>query len=238
MKTLYIFLVGFVTFANAFDNNLVIQNNQDEIIILQQKNDLLTERLDGLTTLLEGLSIDIEQLKQSKKSSKDSEVNMRLSVLEAKVDLLSKGKLKELSNTNISSPDNNKSKKVKPKPPEIKPSKLYTQGVRLFLKHKYDDAKKNFEITNKKNYKRASSNYYLGEIAYYKKEYNSAISHFKKSVDIYDKASYNDKLLLHTAISLEKINDIDQARLFYEMIIDSYPNKSSAIVAKENLTQL
>ena len=238
MKTFYILFIGFVTYANAFEDSLVVQNNQDEIIILTQKIAVLNERVDGLTTLLEGLTINIEQLKQAKKSSSDSQTDMRLSVLEAKVDLLSKGKLEELPNKNISLLENNNTKKVKPKPPEVKPSKLYTQGVRLFLKHKYNDAKKNFEITNKKNYKRASSNYYLGEIAYYKKEYSRAISHFKKSVEIYDKASYNDKLLLHTAISLEKTNDKDQARLFYEMIIDSYPKKSSAIVAKENLTQL
>jgi len=234
MKILYTFIILFVTFSNAFEDDLIVQNNQDEIIILKQKFDALDERIDGLTTLLEGLSMNIEKLK---KSSNNSETNMRINVLEAKVDLLSKGKLEELSdNKKLSAIDSNNSKK--PKAPEIKPSKLYTQGVKLFIKHKYDDAKKKFEVTDKKNYKRASSNYYLGEIAYYKKEYNSAISHFKKSVEIYDKASYNDKLLLHTAISLEKINDTAQAKLFYEMIIDSYPNKSSAIVAKENLTQL
>jgi TolA-binding protein len=227
-----------VTFANAFEDSFSVENNQDEIIILKQKIDVLSERLDGLTTLLEGLSIDIEQLKQSKQNPKDNTIDSRLNILETKVDLLSQDKQKESTKENLSF-NNSESKKLdKPKPPEIQPSKLYTQGVRLFLKHKYNDAKKNFEITDKKNYKRASSNYYLGEIAYYKKEYKSAISHFKKSVQIYDKASYNDKLLLHTAISLEKINDIEQARVFYEMIIDSYPDKSSAIVAKENLTQL
>ncbi len=97
---------------------------------------------------------------------------------------------------------------------------------------------KNLEITDKKNYKRASSNYYLGEISYYTKKYNDAIFYFKKSVGIYDNAIYNDKLLLHTAISLEKINDKKQAKIFYEMIIETYPKKSSAIVAKENLLQL
>jgi len=236
MKTLLIFFIGFFTSLNAFDNISLIQNNQDEIIVLKQKIDTLNERVDGLTTLLEGLTMDIEQLKHSKKSQNSNDNNMRLDVLEAKVNLLSKGQLEELEDKR----DSNKTLKPPKEKRKIepKPSKLYTQGVRLFMKHKYSEAKKNFEMTDKKNYKRASSNYYLGEIAYYTKKYNEAIRYFKKSVKIYDKASYNDRMLLHTAISLEKINDNRQAKIFYQMIIESYPDKPSAIVAKENLTQL
>ncbi len=177
--------------------------------------------------------MELEKLKSSKNSKTNDDINTRLNTLEAKVDLLSKGKLQELPDNNLIVPE----KQLSPKP-MLKPSKLYTQGVQLFIKHKYDDARKKFEITDKKNYKRASSNYYLGEISYYTKKYNDAIFFFKKSVGIYDNAIYNDKLLLHTAISLEKINDKKQAKIFYEMIIETYPKKSSAIVAKENLLQL
>ena len=43
----------------------------------------------------------------------------------------------------------------------------YSEGVRLFQKKRYDEAKKRFVLTDTRGYKPAASNYYLGEIAYY-----------------------------------------------------------------------
>jgi len=117
-------------------------------------------------------------------------------------------------------------------------SKLYSEGVRLFVKKRYSEAKKRFAITDIKGYKPAASNYYLGEIAYYTKKYEDAIFHFKKSAGLYDQASYIDVLLLHTAISLEKSGDKAQARAFYENIIENYQGKKSARIAKEKLKKL
>jgi len=117
-------------------------------------------------------------------------------------------------------------------------SKIYSEGVRLFIKQRYDEAEKRFTITDTKGYKPAASNYYLGEIAYYTKKYEDAIFFYKKSVSLYDQASYIDVLLLHTAISLEKTGDKAQAKTFYKNIIDNYPDKKSAKIAKEKLKKL
>ena len=115
---------------------------------------------------------------------------------------------------------------------------LFTEGVRLFGNSRYDEAKKRFIITDKKNYKSAASNYYLGEIAYYTKQYEDAIFHYKKSAGLYDQASYIDTLLLHTGISLENIGDKAQAQAFYENIIANYPGKKTAEIAKQRLQKL
>ena len=115
---------------------------------------------------------------------------------------------------------------------------LYSEGVRLFQKKRYDEAKKRFDITDTKGYKPAASNYYLGEIAYYTKRYEDAIFYFKKSAGLYDQASYIDTLLLHTAISLEKTGDKKQARRFYENIVANYPGKRTARIAKSKLKKL
>ena len=115
---------------------------------------------------------------------------------------------------------------------------LYSEGVRLFQKKRYDEAKKRFEITDTNGYKPAASNYYMGEIAYYTKRYEDAIFYFKKSAGLYDKASYIDTLLLHTAISLEKTGDKKQARRFYENIVANYPGKRTARIAKSKLEKL
>ena len=86
--------------------------------------------------------------------------------------------------------------------------------------YEYDDAKKRFTIADAKGYKPAASNYYLGEIAYYTQQYEDAIFYYKKSAGLYDKAEYIDVLLLHTAISLERTGNKEQAKLFYQNIID------------------
>jgi len=117
-------------------------------------------------------------------------------------------------------------------------AKLYSEGVRYFVKNRYDEAQKRFTITDAKRYKPAASNYYLGEIAYYTKKYEDAIFYFKKSAGIYDKASYIDTLLLHTAVSLEESEDKAQAKAFYENIIENYAGKKTAKIAKQRLKKL
>jgi TolA-binding protein len=47
-----------------------------------------------------------------------------------------------------------------------------------------------------------------------------------------------DVLLLHTAISLENIKEIKQAKLFYEMVISKYSTSNSAVIAKKKLATL
>lgn len=78
----------------------------------------------------------------------------------------------------------------------------------------------------------------MGEIAYYTKQYEDAIFYFKKSAGLYDKASYIDTLLLHTAVSLDKTGEKTQARVFYENIIENYPTKKTAKIAKDRLKNL
>jgi len=124
------------------------------------------------------------------------------------------------------------------KPTDKSNATLYREGVRHYIKHHYSDAKKCFSVTDTKGYKPAASNFYLGEIAYYTKAYEDAIFYYKKSAGIFDKASYIDTLLLHTAISLDKTGEKEQAKVFYENIIETYPEKKTAQIAKSRLKRL
>ena len=45
-------------------------------------------------------------------------------------------------------------------------------------------------------------------------------------------------LLLHTAISLEKEGNKKEAIIFYQNILDNYPNDSSVAIAKIRLKEL
>ncbi|MEA3419508.1 MAG: hypothetical protein U9Q90_08940 [Campylobacterota bacterium] len=238
--------------------------NRNEIAVLKQRIRTLDERVDGLTTVIEGLNATINDLRQSQGTTAtgvtSGETEARLNELEAKIDSINAGNVSKIeskkASVTVKSTVTAKNKSTASKPKETttgskknksstgsslsgkSPSQLYSEGVRLFLKQKYTEAQKRFTITESKGYKPAASSYYLGEIAYYSKKYDDAIFYFKKSAGLYDQASYIDTLLLHTAISLEKNGDKSQAKLFYETIIENYPEKKNAKIAKENLKKL
>jgi len=115
---------------------------------------------------------------------------------------------------------------------------LYTKAVKSFNKKNYNEAKSIFKTLNKKAYKNSSTNYYLGEISYYTKNYEDAIFYFKKSAGFSTESSYMHVLLLHTAISLEKEGNKKEAIIFYQNILDNYPNDSSVAIAKIRLKEL
>ncbi len=214
---------------------------------LQQQIDQQNERIDGLTTIIEGLSASIHALQQSQASSAETNGSSNTALLqklaamidEINANYVSKEELQnalghksQLTSTTQTLPATSESIEGKSN------AQLYSEAVRYFVKKRYDEAAKRFTITDTKGYKPAASNYYLGEIAYYTKKYEDAIFYFKKSAGIYDKASYIDTLLLHTAVSLEETGDKGQAKAFYENIIENYQGKKTAKIAKERLKKL
>lgn len=224
-------------------------SSANSITALKQKIAEQEERIDGLTTVIEGLSASINELQQSRAIStavvdegdaSNTELLKKLAGMidEINANYVSKEELQRaLGSKKVESPA--KTVSVKSETTDGKTNaQLYSEAVRMFGKKRYQEAQKRFEITDAKGYKPAASNYYLGEIAYYTKKYEDAIFYFKKSAGIYDKASYIDTLLLHTAVSLEKNGDRGQARAFYENIIENYPTKKSAQIAKERLKKL
>eukprot|EP01156_Anaeramoeba_ignava_P003501 Anaeramoba_ignava/a222902_30.p2 GENE.a222902_30~~a222902_30.p2 ORF type:complete len:159 (+),score=0.43 a222902_30:2-478(+) len=115
---------------------------------------------------------------------------------------------------------------------------ILDEAIALFKKDYFTKAIPMFEHLVAENYKPATSNFYLGEMWYYRKKYDDAISYFKTSAMLYDKASYMPKLLLHSAISFEKIKDFSNAANFYNSLIDIYPDSKEAKVAVKNLSNI
>ncbi len=228
----------------------LIVKNKNTISSLKRKIRDQNERIDGLTSIIEGLSATLNELQgrdgRASLSGKGNDNKALLQELGSMIDKInnnyvSKAELQKILNIKEkqlpSSTVKEQTSSTK-KLAEKSTSKLYSEGVRLFMKKRYSEAKKRFTITDLKAYKPAASNYYLGEIAYYTKKYEDAIFHFKKSAGLYDKASYIDTLLLHTAICLEKSGDKEQARAFYENIVENYQGKKSAKIAKDKLKKL
>jgi TolA-binding protein len=117
-------------------------------------------------------------------------------------------------------------------------AKTFEEAKELFKKDYFTKAIPMFEQLIAINYKPATSNFYLGEMWYYRKKYDKAIEYFKTSAMLYDKASYMPKLLLHSAISFEKIKDFSNAANFYSSLIDIYPNSKEAKIAVKNLSNI
>lgn len=116
--------------------------------------------------------------------------------------------------------------------------KLLVKAKAEFKRRYFNGAIPKFEKLISLNFKPAESNYYLGEMWYVRKKYDLAISHFKKSAILYDKAAYMPTLLLHSAISFEKTDDMENAKSFYATLIDLYPNTSQSKIAKKNISKL
>ena len=236
---------------------VIIQNRKTITALKRRVNDL-EERVSGLISLVEGLNETIAEMKMAEnltrnRTNKNAPDNTQLlkelglMIDNINANYVSKDDLKQaLQGKKIPSSTHNSRKEVSGGSTSSdnvslegkSTAKIYSEGVRLFVKQRYDEAEKRFVITDKKGYKPAASKYYLGEIAYYTKKYEDAIFFYKKSVSLYDQASYIDVLLLHTAISLEKTGDKAQAKTFYKNIIDNYPDKKSAKIAKEKLKKL
>lgn len=231
-----------------------ITKNQKMINALKRQVATQKERIDGLQSVVEGLSAKIHEL-EGKGATTASTSNVDNTPLlqelgkmidKINAEYVSKEELKKaLGAKGNYAPAKNETAKSSTKSTttiksleSMSTKKLYSEGVRLFVKKRYDESKKRFLITDVKGYKPAASNYYLGEIAYYTKQYEDAIFYFKKSAGLYDKASYIDTLLLHTGISLEKSGEKAQARAFYENIIANYKGKKTAKIAKEKLKKL
>ena len=116
--------------------------------------------------------------------------------------------------------------------------KLLNDAKSDFDAKNYNSAIPKYEKLVEVNYKPAESNFYLGEMWYIRKKYDLAISHFKKSAVLYDKAAYMPTLLLHSAISFENTKDKENAKNFYNTLVELYPDSSEANIAKKNLSKL
>ena len=203
----------------TFDNNLSVTNSElnAKIDNLQFQIDNIKENIKILKTSLDD-SVNILNNINKTYVSRDEfkkEFDSLLKLLDKKVYSSSKQKVKK------------KYKKSN--------KQLMAEARRLFKKDYFSKAIPILEDLIAKKYRPAECNYYMGEIKYYRKKYKTALAYFKKSMMLYDKAKYIPRLLLHSAISFEKIGDKNNAQRFYATIVDIYPNSNEAKQASKKI---
>jgi TolA-binding protein len=219
----------------------VVLQNRSDITYLKSKINEQNEKIEGLMSLVEGMNQTINELKQTQRHQSKNDNTKLIKELGQMIDKInsdyvSKEELKKIL-ANYQAPSS------KPKPQKIDASKLsnkelYSKAIKAYSAKDYDTSKKLFALCDKKGYKQAQSNFYLGEMLYYTKAYEDALFYYKKSASINSDTSYMPVLILHSAISLDKTNQKAQAKLFYQNVIDNYPETKSATIAKSRLEKI
>ena len=225
--------------SDFVDSTTIAKKNSLEIFKLKQQITQLKERIEGLKSLINGQADEIVTLKQRNNDTLEKIVNQlsqRVAKLEARPAQVIK--VKESANEKVAINESKNNSLKADKKPEIKQlsnKDLYKESVLNFTKNRLTKAQDGFKKLLKKGYKKASVNFYLGEISYKKSRYKDAIDYYQKSATLNDNASYMSKLLLHTAISLTKKGKKGDAKIFFRAVADGYPNTKEAKEAKSYL---
>ena len=209
----------------------------EELLNMKEETDKeFKKNINNLKKVVSKISKLLNKINSEYISSSEFKSNMKQFITRSEFDELKKSlglKLNSNTSSKVSAKTNKKKKLTSSDKSEISAS-----AKASFKKRFFNDAIPKFEKLVSLNYKPAEGNYYLGEMWYVRKKYDLAINHFKKSAILYDQAAYMPTLLLHSAISFERIKDKDNARSFYSTLIDLYPSSDEVKIAKKNLSKL
>jgi TolA-binding protein len=220
--------------AKTQKHTITLKKHQEAFLILEQKQQ---DQKDELLKLIKAQSEQIKVNNQNiilLQKSLDKIVSV---VNKINANYITKKQFNNLislldKKQSTSKPKKKSEKKLKSK----KSNNELIQEVRvLFKKDYFTKAIPILEYLLEKNYRPAECNYYLGDISYYRKKYKNALYYFKKSMTLYDKAKYIPKLLLHSAISFEKLGDEQNAQNFYNTLVDIYPDSKEAKQASKKI---
>ena len=208
-----------------------LKNVMAQILTMQED---FSKNLENLKKAVTKISNSVNTINKSYISDKEFKSNMNQFITRKEFEALKNSlEIKTSKKSTVNS--NNNSNKILSQKDN---SEILNEAIALFKKDYFSKAIPMFEHLLAENYKPATSNFYLGEMWYYRKKYEDAISYFKTSAMLYDKASYMPKLLLHSAISFEKIKDFGNAANFYNSLIDIYPDSKEAKIAVKNLSNI
>ena len=173
---------------------------------------------------------NIEQLKQIllQLTSLTREINSKYIDKDVMIEYVKKANTQKKYKKNIKKPRSLK---------KMSKSELLKKGESLMNKKKYSKAKPIFYELIKRGYRASRSNYYLGEIYFYNKQYRQALLFYKKSVKLYSKSYFMPNLLLHSALSSKYIGNKKNAKAFLQSLVTNFPKSKEAIKAKKLLVK-
>lgn len=207
-------------------NDQQVKSNNELGIRLSEITNTNTQNIEQIKIVIAELTSVVDTINSSY-VSKD-EFNELVKDINKFKDLVSK----ELKNTTSSKKTNAQDDAFKNKTS----AQVYNEAKEFFDKKYYNDALKRYNYLIDKNYKPAYSHYMIGLVNYNRKNYADAIAYFKKSSQLYSKASYMPELMLYTAISMDNTGDKTNAKNFYSAVIQKFPESNEAKKAKKQLS--
>ena len=233
------------TNSDFVDPESMAKKNSRDILILKQQIAQLKEKIEGLNTIIQGQSNEIAALRQKSNNNFENILNQlsqRVAALESRAQQQRAAIIPATAPQNRAGVVQKSEKKAVADTTKSKESfdglssrELFKKSVLNFTKSRLTKAKSGFTELLKRGYKKASDNFYLGEIAFKRGHYKEAISRYQQSATLDENANYMDKLLLHTAKALKSIGKAGEAKVFFKAVVDSYPDSSSAKEAKRYL---
>ncbi|MCI0500596.1 MAG: hypothetical protein L0Y61_02470 [Epsilonproteobacteria bacterium] len=242
---------------NIHNTKLVAKTNENKI---EEQTGLLSVKIGENSKKIENLSAKLDDFinlqKKNNKLLEDSNQKLLTIINKINTEYVSKSQFEELvAFINKNSPEQAITHVVVPKKQEnlvlestekqkvnkndkkqnIDNKDLFDEGLKLFKSNQTLKAMPIFEQLVTSKYKPAESNFYLAETKFIKKEYKEAIQSYKQSMIANDQAEYIPKLLLHSALSFENLEQKENATNFYKTIIDVYPNSKEAKEAIKKL---
>ncbi len=242
-------------------NKKEVKNLSTNISFVKNELNDMQEKIDGIKSVVEAQNSRIYKIEQSLYKIKSNDKNLSAQIELLKDDLNSTKELQirnnkkvklvlgELSslidsiNSSYVSKDllNKKIRELRGKYYKGSSSKtlsksakaIFAEAKREYEHKNFTKAAKLFKASIKKKYLPATSNFYLGEIGYNTKHYAKAIEYYKRSISLYDKATFTPTLLYHTYISFKKLGDKKNAKRFKDILISKYPKSKAAKLAKK-----
>ena len=235
----------------------------DRIFTLENKIKQLETSLEGLKSIYEGYGVNIkdinDKINQIPQESKTEDLNQlkeeitnnknNIQALKENIDTHLK-QIQEFITNEINQKDNkedsnstialNDSKNITESSFDkdaTKKSEIFKEARTLTYTKKFDEAIERYKWLIEIDYKRAESNYMLGNIAYEQNRYKDAVFYYKESATIDENAKYIPRLLLNTANSFRVLNDKNNANRFYNAVLDRFPNSIEAKEAKKHIKE-
>lgn len=109
---------------------------------------------------------------------------------------------------------------------------LLKSAIKDYENKNYDDAKNKLIYLSEKRHKPAQCNYYLGQIAFENKDYETALYYYKQSNTLYKQAKvkspYMPTILLNSGISLKNQGKVEESKIFFKTLKEEYPDSKEA----------
>lgn len=231
--------------------NFKIKKIDDSFIILQNGFNGLQNQFESANERAKEQNQDIEVLKAQLLAQQEEIKKIQYSIQEInkvmtennnsiiqQLTLMSQFLEKTQNNLPALSEEKNESKKEENQIPKTSKQK-FSDAKSFVRKKEFNSAEEILNELIQEKYKVAECYYILGDIAYRKKEYKSALDLYKKSATLDENASYMPTLLWRTAWSFKYLKDEKNYQNFIALLARTHPDseqgkKAIDIVNKSN----